>query len=113
MRRVDQESRVKLAERLAIGFYVLMFLALALALAGSAGSGFLLLALGGCAHVARVGVEGSVADARLSPSQRPAPLPRDRLSDEAQASLDRDLRRSARAKAGPRLARRVGERSRG
>lgn len=60
MARFDQERLPKLAEALAVLFYALMFLALVCAFAGSAGSGFLLLLLGACAHVARVGIEGAV-----------------------------------------------------
>jgi hypothetical protein len=60
MARFDQERLPKLAEALAVLFYVLMLLALVCAFAGSAGSGFLLLLLGACAHVARVGIEGAV-----------------------------------------------------
>ena len=60
MARFDQERLPKLAEALAILFYALMLLALVCAFAGSAGSGFLLLLLGSCAHVARVGIEGAV-----------------------------------------------------
>jgi hypothetical protein len=60
MAGVDPERLPKLAEALAVLFYVLMFLAFVCALAGSAGSGFLLLVLGACAHVGRVGFEGAV-----------------------------------------------------
>jgi hypothetical protein len=56
----DPERLSKLAEALAVLFYVLMLLALVCAFAGSAGSGFLLLVLGSCAHVFRVGAEAAV-----------------------------------------------------
>jgi hypothetical protein len=69
MAGADTERLPKLAEALAILFYVLMLLALVCAFAGSAGSGFLLLVLGSCAHVGRVGVEAAV-------SRAPAPARR-------------------------------------
>lgn len=63
----------KLAESLAIAFYVLMFLAFLTAVFGSPGTGLLLLVLGACAHVARVWLEdlshqrpARVASARTS-----------------------------------------------
>jgi hypothetical protein len=68
---IDPERFPRLAEALAVLFYVLMFLALVCALAGSAGSGFLLLVLGACAHVGRVGFEGAV-DERLGKDDRRA-----------------------------------------
>jgi hypothetical protein len=49
----DLERLEKIAEGLALLFYVLMFVALVMALAGSAGSGFLLLIVGSCAHIGR------------------------------------------------------------
>lgn len=63
MAGADPERLPKLAEALAVLFYVLMLLALVCAFAGSAGSGFLLLVLGSCAHVVRVGVEAAVSRA--------------------------------------------------
>jgi hypothetical protein len=60
MTGIDSERLSKLGEALAILFYALVLLALVCAFAGSAGSGFLLLVLGSCAHVCRVGAEGAV-----------------------------------------------------
>jgi hypothetical protein len=51
MQAIDLERFEKIAEGLALLFYVLMFVALVMALAGSAGSGFLLLVVGSCAHI--------------------------------------------------------------
>jgi hypothetical protein len=59
MAGIPPDTLAKRAEALTIVFYVLMFLALVCALAGSAGSGFLLLILGSCAHVVRVGIEAA------------------------------------------------------
>jgi len=56
----DQDRLVKLAEGLGALFYVLMLGALVCAVAGSPGSGLLLLILGSCAHVGRVGAEALV-----------------------------------------------------
>jgi len=46
-----------LAEVLALAFYILMFTAFVTALAGSTGSGFLVLILGSCAHIGRAAIE--------------------------------------------------------
>ena len=54
---LDPKRLAKLAESLAITFYVLMFLAFLAAVLGSPGTGLLLLILGACAHVARVWIE--------------------------------------------------------
>jgi hypothetical protein len=51
MQAMDLERLENVAEGLALLFYVLMFVALVMALAGSAGSGFLLLVVGSCAHI--------------------------------------------------------------
>lgn len=48
----------KLADSLAIAFFVLMGLAFLATVFGSPGTGLLLLILGSCAHVARVWLEG-------------------------------------------------------
>ncbi len=47
----------QLAEVLALAFYILMFTAFVIALAGSTGSAFLALILGACAQVGRAGIE--------------------------------------------------------
>jgi hypothetical protein len=54
----------EIAEGLALGFYMLMFMALAPRLLGSAGQGFLLLLAGSLAHVGRAGIEEFAAQAR-------------------------------------------------
>jgi hypothetical protein len=59
----------EIAEGLALGFYLLMFMALVTLLAGSSGSGFLLLLAGACAHVGRAGLEEFVAQARSADSR--------------------------------------------
>jgi hypothetical protein len=73
MPRINSDTLAKRARTLAIAFYVLMFMALVCALAGSPGSGFLLLLLGSCAHVLRVGLE---ALAPGQPTQKSRPSPR-------------------------------------
>jgi hypothetical protein len=57
MKDLDPRRLAKLAESLAIVFYVLMGLAFLTAVLGSPGTGLLLLILGSCAHVARVWFE--------------------------------------------------------
>ena len=57
MRGPDPHRLEKLAESLAVAFYVLMFLAFVTAVLGSPGTGLLLLILGSGAHVARVWFE--------------------------------------------------------
>ncbi len=67
MQPLDPRRLAKLAESLAIAFYVLMALAFLAAVLGSPGSGLLLLIFGACAHVARVWLEdfsGSPASPR-------------------------------------------------
>ena len=59
----------EIAEGLALGFYLLMFMALVTLLAGSAGSGFLLLIAGACAHVGRAGLEEFVSQAHSADSR--------------------------------------------
>jgi hypothetical protein len=54
----------EIAEGLALGFYMLMFMALATLVFGSAGQGFLLLLAGSVAHIGRAGIEEFVAQAR-------------------------------------------------
>lgn len=54
----DRERVARLGEALPLLFYGLIFIAFLCALTGSPGSGLLILILAGCAHVARVGIEG-------------------------------------------------------
>jgi hypothetical protein len=64
MNGIGLDKLEEIAEGLALGFYLLMFMALVTLLAGAAGSGFLLLIAGACAHVGRAGFEEFVAQAR-------------------------------------------------
>jgi hypothetical protein len=64
---LDPQRLTKLAESLAIAFYVLMGLAFLAAVFGSPGTGLLLLILGACAHVARVWLE-DLSQAQSAPS---------------------------------------------
>ncbi len=57
MPEIDLDRLEEAAEWLALAFYGLMLMALAAALFGSAGWGFLLLVLGSCAHVGRASFE--------------------------------------------------------
>ncbi|HEX3734587.1 MAG TPA: hypothetical protein VHU86_05465 [Solirubrobacterales bacterium] len=57
MPRITPETLEKRARTLMIAFYVLMLMALVCALLGSPGTAFLLLLLGACAHIVRVGIE--------------------------------------------------------
>jgi hypothetical protein len=68
MQRFDPNKLEEIAEGLALAFYLLMFIAVVMLLAGSAGQGFLLLIAGACAHVGRAGIEEFVAQARTSDS---------------------------------------------
>ncbi|HEX5714208.1 MAG TPA: hypothetical protein VFX85_12925 [Solirubrobacterales bacterium] len=61
----------KTGEPLAIAFFILIAMSLVLALAGSGGYGLLLLALAGCAHAARVGLEDFAARGRQRAKGRP------------------------------------------
>jgi hypothetical protein len=63
MSGIDLDKLEEIAEGLALAFYLLMFMALVTLLAGSAGSGFLLLIAGACAHVGRAGLEEFIAQA--------------------------------------------------
>jgi hypothetical protein len=69
MNGVGLDKLEEIAEGLALAFYLLMFMALVTVLAGSAGSGFLLLIAGSCAHIGRAGIEEFVAQARRSSSR--------------------------------------------
>jgi hypothetical protein len=64
MSGIDLNKLEEIAEGLALAFYLLMLTALVTLLAGSAGSGFLLLIAGSCAHIGRAGIEEFVAHGR-------------------------------------------------
>jgi hypothetical protein len=78
MNGIGLDKLEEVAEGLALAFYLLMFMALVTLLAGSAGSGFLLLIAGSVAHIGRAGIEEFVAQARGSGSR---PRPRVKLGD--------------------------------
>lgn len=61
MKSFDLDKLEEIAEGLALGFYMLMFMALVTLLAGAAGSGFELLIAGSLAQVGRAGIEEFVA----------------------------------------------------
>jgi hypothetical protein len=69
MNGIDLDKLEEIAEGLALGFYLLMFMALVTLLAGSAGSGFLLLIAGSVAHIGRAGIEEFVTRARTADSR--------------------------------------------
>jgi hypothetical protein len=69
MNGIDLDKMEEIAEGLTLAFYPLMFMALVTLLAGSAGSGFLLLIAGSVAHVGRAGLEEFVAHARSNESR--------------------------------------------
>jgi hypothetical protein len=69
MSGISLDKLEEIAEGLALGFYMLMFMALVTLLFGSAGQGFLLLLAGSLAHVGRAGIEEYVAQARHSGSR--------------------------------------------
>jgi hypothetical protein len=64
MNGIGLDKLEEIAEGLALGFYMLMFMALVTLLFGSAGQGFLLLLAGSVAHVGRAGIEEYVAQVR-------------------------------------------------
>jgi hypothetical protein len=98
MRDLDLDRLENLAEALALVFYLLMFVALVMALAGSPGSGFLLLLLGSCAHVGRTSLSEFVDQER-----GPMPLPLARPT--AASAADRaEIRMQGRATARARVA---------
>src|SRR5712675_366567 len=84
---LDRHARAQLVEALPHLFYALMTFALLAVVFGSAGFALLFLILGGCAHVARVGVEewveagfevepaldAEIEVRRARPAARPAP----------------------------------------
>jgi hypothetical protein len=61
---LDLDKLEEIAEGLALGFYLLMSMALVTLLLGSAGQGFLLLLAGAVAHVGRAGIEEFAAQRR-------------------------------------------------
>jgi hypothetical protein len=67
MKSFNLDQLEETAEGLALGFYMLMFMALVTLLAGSAGSGFELLLAGSLAQVGRAGIEEFVAVRRAEP----------------------------------------------
>ncbi len=72
MQQLDPLRLKKLAESLAIAFYVLMGLAFLTAVLGSPGTGLLLLILGACAHLVRVWFE-DLGRSQVQAPRRPAP----------------------------------------
>lgn len=64
MNGIGLDKLEEIAEGLALGFYMLIFMALATLLFGSAEQGFLLLLAGSVAHVGRAGIEEYVAQSR-------------------------------------------------
>ncbi len=71
MRRNDLDRLEQLADTLTLVFYVLVLSALLIALASSAGSGFLLLIIASCAYVGQASLGELVARERNA-----APRPR-------------------------------------
>lgn len=69
MNGIGLDKLEEIAEGLALGFYMLMFMALVTLFFGSAGQGFLLLLAGAVAHVGCAGIEEYVAQARGSESR--------------------------------------------
>jgi hypothetical protein len=69
MQALDPRRLEKLAESLAIAFYVFMFLAFVTAVLGSPGSGFFLLIIGACAHVVRAALQEFIADRQVPDDQ--------------------------------------------
>lgn len=65
MQRFDRDKLEEIAEGLALGFYMLMFMALVTLLAGAPGSGFQLLIAGSLAQIGRAGIEEFVAQAPI------------------------------------------------
>jgi hypothetical protein len=92
MQGVDLDRLEKLAEVLALAFYIVMFMALVMTLAGSSGSGFLLLILGSCAHIGRAALEEFV-DGERARGQRAKPAPR--VEAERVIERTRSARRTA------------------
>jgi len=70
MQALDLDRLETIAEGLALLFYVLMFVAFVMALAGSAGSGLLLLIVGSCAHIGQAALREFVDGERPRRSLR-------------------------------------------
>lgn len=94
MRETELEGLEKFAEGLSLFFYIFMFMATVVALAGSVGSAFLLLLLGSCAHVGQAGL-GEFVAAERARAQRPEPVSR-RLDSRAAREPAETRTRSAR-----------------
>jgi hypothetical protein len=94
MNGADLDRLENFAEGLALAFYVVMFTALVMILAGSTGSGFLMLILGSCAHVGRAASEEFVAEQRAG-GQRAKPASRPRAEAEREMERTRSARRTA------------------
>jgi hypothetical protein len=92
MQGTDLDRLEKVAEVLALVFYVLIFTALIMTLAGSTGSGFALLVVSACAHVGRASLEEFVAAHRAG-SYRSRPEPRAKA--EPATARTRSARRTA------------------
>jgi hypothetical protein len=75
MHRRDLDMLGKVEEGLALLFYVLIFMAVVMALAGQAGSAFVSLLFGAAAHVGQAGVSEFV-DRERTRGQRSRPEPR-------------------------------------
>jgi hypothetical protein len=84
VRGTDLNKLETTAEPLGFAFYLLIAMALILALAGSLGYAFLLLVFAACAHAARAGIEEFVANRgrraqakpkRVAPARRPTKHP--------------------------------------
>lgn len=120
IRGLDPSQLERFAEPLPRLFYALLGLAFLATVFGSPGTGLLLLMLGGCAHVARVGAEAlrdgkvetkpaqEAAEPRMdvepsspgparSPAPAPAPAPAPTARTQADRQADRDARAQRRA----------------
>ena len=95
MRKTELEGLEKFAEGLSLFFYILMFMAFVVALAGSVGSAVLLLLLGSCAHIGQAGLGEFVAVERAR-AQRPesAARPESRAAGEPVSERTRSARRA-------------------
>jgi hypothetical protein len=107
MQATDLERLEKIAEGLALLFYVLMFVGLVMALAGSAGSGFLMLIVGSCAHIGQAALAEFV-DSERARGDRSGPESRVKLAQARRVQrVARPVRTALRAQD------RVSARSRG
>jgi uncharacterized membrane protein len=92
MHGVALDSLEKAAELLALAFYVLALMALVMTLAGSIGSGFVLLILAASAHVGRASLEEFVDEQRAGGHRPKSEL---RAKDERVTERTRSTRRAA------------------